>query len=203
MLSVVASILLALVLAAAAGLKLTSGPAGRAALATYGIRDETMASVSWAALGALEAGLAIGVLTGARGADSTAAALFAAFPGAQCAALMLGRAGAPCGCFGARGRIGRASAGRAAVLAVAFALLPMFDRRPLTTDEWLGVGLGFALAGVAALSVAVLALARELGSLRMSISPQGALEIASEGPEVGGRTGLLRAFGDELAGGRL
>ena len=49
----------------------------------------------------------------------------------------------------------------------------------------------------------MLALARELGSLRMSIGPQGALEIASEGPEVGGRTGLVEAFGDELAAGRI
>ena len=38
--------------------------------------------------------------------------------------------------------------GRAALLAVAFAVLPMLDRRSLTTDEWLAVGLGFALAGV-------------------------------------------------------
>jgi hypothetical protein len=201
--AVVASIVLALVLATAAALKLTSGPAGRAALATYGIHDETLAGVAWAALGALEAGLAIGVVTGAQGADYAAAALFAAFTGAQSAALIKGRAGAPCGCFGARGRISRASAGRAALLAVAFALLPLLDRRPLTTDEWLGIGLGFALAGVIALGVAVLALARELGSLKMSIGPQGALEIASEGPEVGGRTGLRAAFGAELDGGRL
>ncbi len=39
------------------------------------------------------------------------------------------------------------------------------------------------------------ALARELGTLRMSIAPQGALEIPSEGPEVGGRTALAGAFG--------
>ena len=44
-----------------------------------------------------------------------------------------------------------------------FAVLPMLDRRPLTTDEWLAVGLGFALVSVVALAVAVLALARELG----------------------------------------
>lgn len=203
MLAVVASIVLALVLAAAAGLKLTSGPAARAALATYGIRDETLASVAWAALGALEAGLAIGVVTGAPGAEYAAAGLFAAFTGAQSAALINGRAGAPCGCFGARGRISRASAGRVALLAIAFAMLPMLDRRPLTTDEWLGIGLGFALVGVVGLAIAVLALARELGSLRMSIGPQGALEIPSEGPEVGGRTGLVEAFGTDLADGRL
>jgi hypothetical protein len=203
MLAVVASIVLALVLAAAAGLKLTSGPAARAALATYGIRDETLASIAWAALGALEAGLAIGVATGAPGAEYAAAGLFAGFTGAQSAALVKGRAGAPCGCFGARGRISRASAGRAALLAVAFAVLPMLDRRAPTTDEWLAIGLGFALAGMIGLGVAVLALARELGSLRMSIGPQGALEIAGEGPEVGGRTGLVESFGAELADGRL
>ena len=61
---------------------------------------------------------------------------------------MQGRAGAPCGCFGARGRVSRAERRpRAALLAVAFAVLPLLDRRPLTTDEWLAVGLGARARG--------------------------------------------------------
>ena len=203
MLAVAASLALALVLLASAGLKLSSGPGARAALATYGIRDETAAGVAWAALVAVEAGLAVGVGAGSRRAAWAAAGLFAAFTVAQATALMRGRAGAPCGCFGARGRISRASAGRAALLAAAFAVLPLLDRRPLSREEWLTLGLGAALLGVAGLTVAVLALAREVGMLRMAVAPQGALEIPSEGPEVGGHTALAERFAPRLAQGTL
>jgi hypothetical protein len=198
MLSVVASFALALLLLASAGLKLASGPGARAALATYGIRGETATGVAWAALVAVEAGLAVGVAAGAERAAWAAAGLFLAFTAAQAVALMQGRAGAPCGCFGARGRVSRASLGRTALLAIAFAALPLLSRRALTTEEWLAIGLGFALAGVFALAIGLLALARELGTLRMAIAPQGALEIPSEGPEVGGHTELM-----EVEDGRL
>jgi hypothetical protein len=192
-LSVALSIVLALVLLASAGMKLAAGPAGRAALATYGIRGEPMASVAWAALGAIEAGLAVCLITGAEGAAWATAALFTVFTVAQGVVLMQGRAGAPCACFG-RGRVGQASVGRAALLAVAAAVLPLLDRRPLTTEEWLGLGLALALACVAALAIGLLALAREIGELRLQIAPQGALEIAGEGPEIGGRTALAEHF---------
>ncbi len=194
MLSVALSLALALLLLVSAGMKLASGPAGRAALATYGIRGEPLASVAWAALGAIEAGLAVGLAAGAEGAAWATAALFTVFTAAQAAALMRGRGGAPCGCFGARGRIGRASIGRAALLATAAAVLPLLERRALSTEEWLAIGLGAALAGVAVLAVGLLALAREVGELRLAIAPQGALEIAGEGPEIGGRTALAEHF---------
>jgi len=203
MLAVVASLVLALVLVASAGLKVAAGAGAQAALATYGIRGETAAGVAWAALVAVEAGLAVGLAAGAEGAAWAAAALFTAFTAAQASALMRGRAGAPCGCFGARGRVSRASMGRAALLAAAFATLPLLPRRGLSTEEWLAIGLGAALLGVAALAVALLALAREVGTLRMAIAPQGALEIPSEGPEVGGRTALAERYGDELGEGIL
>jgi hypothetical protein len=198
MLTVVASFALALLLLASAGMKLASGSGARAALATYGIRGEPAAGVAWAALVAVEAGLAVGVAAGAERAMWAAAVLFLFFTGAQAIALVQGRAGAPCGCFGARGRVSRASMGRSALLAIAFAALPLFPRSTLSTEEWLAIGLGFALTGVAALSVGLLALARELGTLRMALSPQGALEIPSEGPEVGGHTELM-----EVEEGRL
>ena len=194
MLSVVLSLALALVLLGSAGMKLVSGPAGRSALATYGIRNEQLTSIVWAAVGALEAGLGACVAAGAEGAMWAAAGLFCVFAGAQASAIMAGRTGAPCGCFGARGRVGRASLARAALLATAFAALPLLPRRELSTEEWLAIGLGAALTGVAALAIALLALAREVGTLRMAIAPQGALEIPSEGPEVGGRTALAERF---------
>jgi hypothetical protein len=193
-LAVALSLALALVLLVSAGMKLRSGPAGRAALATYGIRDENLQSVLWAALGAVEAGLAVCVATGAEAAAWATAALFTVFCAAQAVVLMQGRGGAPCGCFGAKGRVGRASVGRAALLAVVAATLPLLDRRPLTAEEWLGLGLGVALLAVAALTVGLLALAREIGELRLAIAPQGALEIAGEGPEIGGRTALAEHF---------
>ena len=194
MLAVALSLVLALVLLVSAGMKLASGPAGRAALATYGIRGEPLASVAWAALGAIEAGLAVCLVTGAEGAAWATAALFTVFCAAQGVVLVQGRAGAPCACFGAKGRVGRASVGRAALLAVAAATLPLLDRRALTTEEWLAFGLAAALAGIAALAIGLLALAREIGELRLAISPQGALEIAGVGPEIGGRTALAEHF---------
>ncbi len=196
MISVALSLVLAAVLLVSAGMKLASGPAGRAALATYGIRGEPLASVTWAALGAIEAGLAVCLVAGAEGAAWATAALFTVFCAAQGVALLQGRGGAPCACFGARGRIGRASIGRAALLAAAAAVLPLLERRALTTEEWLALGLGAALLGVAALAIGLLALAREIGELRAAIAPQGALEIAGEGPEIGGRTALAEHFGE-------
>jgi len=193
-LSVALSLVLALVLLVSAGMKLAAGPAGRAALATYGIRGEPLASVAWAALGAVEAGLAVCLAAGAEAAAWATAGLFALFTAAQGLALLRGRAGAPCGCFGAKGRIGRASVGRAALLSVSAAALPLLERRPLSTEEWLGLGLGAALVATVALGAGLLALAREIGELRLAIAPQGALEIAGEGPEVGGRTALAERF---------
>jgi hypothetical protein len=199
MLSVVACLAAAVVLLGSAVLKLASGAASRAALITYGLHGETAAR-AWAVLVALEAGLAVGVGAGADGAAYAAAGLLAVFTVAQAVALMSGRAGAPCACFGARGRLSNASVARTAVLAAAFAALPLLPRRAPTNEEWLAIGLGAALAGLVVLAVVVLALAREVGVLRMAIAPQGALEIPEEGPELGGRTALVDAFAGALDG---
>ena len=76
-------------------------------------------------------------------------------------------------------------------------------RREPSTEEWLAVGLGATLLGLAVLAIALLALAREVGMLRLAIDPRGALELAHEGPEVGGRTALAEHFGDGLLPGRI
>ena len=201
MVSVVACLLAGLVLVCAAGLKLAGGAAARAALATYGIRRWSWPV--WIALIVVEAGLGIGVALGSDAAAQAAALLMAGAALVQVAAIAAGRGGAPCGCFGAKGRVGTASAGRAALLAAAFALLPLLPRRHLTTDEWLAIGLAFALAGLIALAVVVLALAREVGMLRLAVSPRGALEVAHEGPEIGSRTPLQDAFGAEIVPGQV
>ncbi|MGZ8648258.1 MAG: MauE/DoxX family redox-associated membrane protein [Solirubrobacteraceae bacterium] len=190
MLPAIASLILGALLVGSAGLKLADGAGTRAALSTYGIAGRAATPV-WAGLIAVELGLGIAVGAGVEASVWAAAALFCVFAAGQAAALASGRGGAPCACFGARGRIGRGSLARVSLLAIAFAILPLLDRRPLSTDEWLALGLGAALLGVVALGVAVLALARELGSLRAALQPPGALEIPEEGPELGGRSELM------------
>jgi len=191
MVAVVLSLVLGAVLIGSAALKLADGPRTRVALGTYGLRGEA-AAIAWAALVAVEPVLGIAVAAGVESAAWAAAALFAVFAAAQAAVLMSGRAGAPCACFGSRGRVGRASLTRAAALAAAFAALPLLPRRQPSTEEWLGLGLGAALLGLVALGVAVLALARELAAVRAELDPRGALEIPEEGPELGGRTELMQ-----------
>jgi thiol-disulfide isomerase/thioredoxin len=138
--------------------------------------------------------LAVAVAVGAPGAAEAAAGLMAAFALALATAIARGRAGAPCGCFGRQSRIGWPAAARAAVLTLAFAALPFLPDAELSTEAWLTTGLVVALAGTAALGVAVLALARELGVLRLAVAPQAALSLAHEGPELGGRVSLIERF---------
>jgi hypothetical protein len=66
----------------------------------------------------------------------------------------------------------------------------------------LAIGLAAALAGLVALTVVVLALAREVGMLRLAVPQAGALEVAHEGPEIGARSALAAGF-PELRPGRL
>ena len=60
-------------------------------------------------------------------------------------AILRGRAGAPCACFGARSTVGWTSVARNAA-GRRFAALPLLPGGDLSTDEWLGLGLGVALA---------------------------------------------------------
>ena len=193
-LHVLASLALGAVLVVAAVLKLADGPGTRAALATYGLRRPPAARAAWGALVLAELGLGVAVAVGLDPAALAAAGLFAGFTLAQGWVLASGRAGAPCACFGARGRVGPPSLARVAVLAAALAALPLLPRRAPSKEEWLTLGLVVALAGVAGLAVVVLALAREVGTLKLRLAPEGALEIPHEGPEVGGRTTLAADF---------
>jgi hypothetical protein len=113
-------------------------------------------------------------------------------------ALLRGRAGAPCACFGARSRVTPWGVLRNLALAGGFAALPSLPSTSLSTDEWLGLGLAVALIALAGLGVAVLALAREVGMLRLQLGTQGALEIAGEGPDLGVVAPELAAGGERL-----
>jgi hypothetical protein len=185
--SLLAALALGAVLLASAGAKLARPAGTQAALGTYGLRGR-MAAVAWRLLVAVELVLALAVAAQIDAAALAGAALLALFAAAQSVALARGRAGAPCACFGGRGRVGRSSVARAALLALALAALPLLPDDPLTAQGWLAVGLAVALLGVVGLAVAVLALAREVGTLRKHLVPTGALEIPQEGPELGGRS---------------
>jgi hypothetical protein len=186
-------VVLAAVLLVAAAAKLRAGASGRDALGSYGIANARLRATAWAAAIAAEIAVAVAVLVNVWAALA-AAALLAGFALAQVVAISRGRAGAPCGCFGGRARIGWASVARTTLLATVFAVLPFLPDTEPSTEAWLGIGLGVALVGLAALAVGLLALARELGELRLAIAPQAALSLDHEGPELGGRVALIDRF---------
>jgi hypothetical protein len=188
------SFALAGVLLASAAGKARAGRAGRDALRSYGLGDAPARAAVWASTIAVEAGLAIAVAAGVPWAAAAAGGLLTVFTLILAVAILQGRSGRPCGCFGSRSRIGRPAAGQTALLAMAFTALAFVpDYRP-STQAWLAAGLVVALAGLVALGIAVLALARELGELRLAVAPQAALSLDHEGPELGGRVALIGRF---------
>jgi hypothetical protein len=193
-LGLVARFVLALVLAGSAVLKLASPGSSRASLGTFGIEGEISRWGAWGLLVVIELGLAVGIIAGSDQAALLAAALMTMFAAALLGALLRGRAGAPCACFGSRSTVSWRSVGRNLALAACFAGLPLLPERSLSTDEWLGLGLAASLLLSLCLAVAVVALAREVGMLRLRLGPAAALEIPEEGPELGTRTDLIDRF---------
>jgi Methylamine utilisation protein MauE len=196
----IARLVLGLVLAGSAALKLASPASSRASLATFDIEDDRVRWLGWGVLVAAELALAAGVIAGSDEAAWLAAGLMALFAGVLVGAILRGRAGAPCACFGARSTVGWTSVLRNVLLAGCFAALPFLPQRGLSTDEWLGLGLVVALLLCLGLGVAVLALAREVGMLRLRLGPESALEIAEEGPPIGERLDLVELQGATEAG---
>jgi hypothetical protein len=190
-LGLIARLVLGLVLAGSAALKLASPASSRASLATFDVEGEALRWVGWVVLVGAELGLAAGVVAGSAQAAWLAAGLMALFAAVLVGAILRGRAGAPCACFGARSTVGWRAVARNVALAACFAVLPFLPERSLSTDEWLGLGLAVALLLCLGLAIAVLALAREVGMLRLRLGPAAALEIAEEGPAVGERVELV------------
>jgi hypothetical protein len=186
-LATVANVLLGLVLLASAGAKLAAPARSQAALATFGLATPRGRALAWGGAIVAEAGLGAAVALGSEPAAYAAAALMLAFAALLARALRAGKTGQPCGCLGPSSRVTPAALARAAVLAAAFALLPLVPDTDPSADAWLAIGLGVALAAVAALAVLVLALAREVGELRLALPPQLPLEIPGEGPPLGVR----------------
>lgn len=182
------------ILLAAAIAKLARPRQSREALGTFGFDSPGSRWVAWSSLIGLELVLAVAVGAGSDAASFGAAALLLLMASAMGTALMRGRAGEPCGCFGAGSKVSRIAVLRNLALAAVFGAIPFLPELSLSTEGWLAVGLGVSLAATVALGVAVLALAREVGMLRLRLGPGSALEVSHEGPEVGGRTGLIEQF---------
>ncbi len=184
--SAAVAIWLFIVLAASAGMKAWRFRRSATALATYGITGSS-AQLATALLIALELLLALALAVQLSWAAAAVGGLFAAFALAITAALLSGRKGRPCACFGGGSRLGISSPLRAAALSVAAAILALgwLPAAPSSYDRWLTVGLSLSLVVSGALALALLALAREVGVLRLGISATGALELPQEGPAVG------------------
>jgi hypothetical protein len=191
MIEIVFRVALAGVLAGAALSKLASPGSSRAAMATFGFAEGRLRDLAWAALIAIELGLAAAVAIGVEAAAFAAAALMALFAAVTVSALLRGSAGAPCACFGASSKVSRLSVVRNVLLAAGFAAVPFLPSTDPSAEAWLATGVVVALVACAGLGIAVLALAREVGMLRLQLGTQGALEIAGEGPEVGGAAPAL------------
>ena len=187
------------VLLTSAALKLARARESKAALSTFGLDGPRERSVAWVALVGAEIVVAAAVARGSTIAAYTGAALLASFAGALVVALARGRAGMPCGCFGARSRVGRTAVVRNLALATGFASLPSLPHALPPRDAVLAGGLGVALIGLALLTVVTVALAREVGELRLRLPATGALEIAEEGPAVGTRSSLIDRFAPGVA----
>ena len=182
---------LGIVLAGAALAKLASPRASIAAMESFGFEAGPVRPLAWAGLIAVELALAVSVGLGSDTAAFAASGLMLLFAALTAGAIMRGRAGAPCACFGPRSKVSWLGVVRNLALAAGFALIPLVDSISLGTDAWLGIAVGVALLACAGLAVAVLALAREVGMLRLQLGTQGALEIAGEGPDVGSRAEAL------------
>ena len=184
---------LGIVLAGAALAKLASPRASIGAMASFGFEDGPLRSIAWAGLIAIELGLAVAVAIGSDPAAYLAAGLMLLFAALTAGAVLRGHAGAPCACFGPRSTVSWLGVLRNLALAVGFVAVPQLDSTAVSTDAWLGIAAGVALVACAALTVAVLGLAREVGMLRLQLGTQGALEIVGEGPEVGSRAQALES----------
>jgi hypothetical protein len=194
-------VLLGAVLIGAAVAKAARPQATQAALGTFGLASASARRGVWAGAILLEAGLGVAVIAGSAAAALAGAALMLGFAAALIRALVAGGAGAPCGCFGPRSRVSRLAVARDLMLAAGLAALAVAGGAAVLVPG-VPAGLGLALVACAGLAVALLGLAREVGTLRLAIAPEAALELEHEGPELGSRSDVVERL-PERAGARL
>lgn len=189
MVEVLLRLVLAAVLLLSAGLKLVQPRRSAEAMAVYGAGRAPGQWLLWGSAVAAELALAVGVAVGWGTAAYLAAAMMLLFGLLMVAAILAGRAGASCACFGPSSQLGWGAVARNLALAAAFFGLTQLPRGELTGEQWLALGLAICFAGLVGLAIAVFALAREVGMLRLRL-PAGAssaLEIPDEGPPLGER----------------
>jgi hypothetical protein len=181
------SVWLVLILAGAAGVKAWRVDEAGVALATYGISGPRVQRVVVWALIAVELGLAGALGAGVPGTAAAITGLFLVFAVVTLGALGAGRAGRPCACFGSASRLGWSAPIRALALALMAGVVALrwLPDAPSGYDRWLTAGLSVTVAAVVGLALVVLALAREVGVLRLGVGGRGALEIEEEGPQLG------------------
>jgi hypothetical protein len=203
MLATVVHVLLGLVLVGTAAAKLAAPARTRAALSTFGLRGARARSLAWGAAVLAELALGVGVALGSDLAAYAAVVLMLVFAALLARALRAGHAGEPCGCLGPRSRVTPAALVRTLALTAAFALVPLVPDSDPTTEAWLALGLALTVAALAGLALLVLALAREVGELRLRLGPEPALEIVGEGPPLGSRVDVLGRFDAPAASARF
>src|SRR5688500_4231937 len=168
-------LLLGGVLIGAGAAKLANPRAARDSLAGLGFETPAARNIAFWALIAIEAGLGVAVVAGSTEAAWLGAGLMVLFALSMVGAILRGRAGEPCGCFGSRSRIGWPGVARNLLLAGGFIAVAVLDSTDLSTDQWLGLGLAGALIACAGLAAATLALAREVRLLPLRLGPGSAL----------------------------
>ena len=190
-------IILAAVLVVAAALKVRAPTETASSFSSYDV-PQTLRLPTAVGVAVVELVVAVGLLVGAPFAPLVGSALFAVFALATTRALLRGKRGAPCGCFGGRSRIGWPAVARDVTFAVTLAAVPVLPTTFPSPVGWLALGLAGAFVCIVGLSLAVVALIRELGVLRLRLPPDVALDIPDEGPAVGSRVDLPPAVGAPL-----
>lgn len=172
-------------------------PASRSDLDALGVRGRGAQMAAWLIAIGLELALATLLMLGFDGAMLGAALLFAVFAGVQVAALRRGAGGRACGCLGRRGTVSwRAALINAGLAVVAGATYAAVEAQP-SERTLLIIGFAVLAIGVLVLGVAVAALARELGIVKLALQSGGALEIEHEGPALGEQQQIGRWFDTE------
>lgn len=138
----------------AAAAKLVRGRESRAAMAALGFDSVGQRWLAWGLSIAAELAIAGGLLAGSATAAYAGAALMLLMAASIGGALMRGRAGAPCGCFGGRSTVSGRAVARNLLLAAALVSLPSLPADPAAPDLWLLAGFGLALAAAALLLAA-------------------------------------------------
>lgn len=159
-------------------------------LEAYGVPGRFRPAV-WALVVTVEGTLGALLVVGAfaRSAAYGAIALGLVFVAALARARLSGARRLPCGCFGGRRERSTsfllARAGLFTALAAVAAAAQEGKVPSPSAETAVLASLALLAVGVLGLGVLVLALYRQVGVLSARLTPQGALELAEEGPEIG------------------